>query len=80
MCRTRSVLLRDLSHLSVTVTQRYGISAVLGGKAVLWLEVRRSRDVYILLSVCVIKKYVLQSLECLWRKVYGQSLELFPLL
>lgn len=80
MCRTRSVLLRDLTHLSVTVTQNYGISAVLGGKVVLRFEVKRSKDVYILLSVYVVKKLILQSLECLWRKLSGQSLELFPAL
>lgn len=37
--------LRDLSHLSVTVTRHYGISAVPGGKIVLWVEAKRSKDV-----------------------------------
>lgn len=74
------MLLRDLSHLSVTVTRHYGISAMPGGDTVLWLEVERSEGVYILLSVCVVKKSILQSLECLWRKLSGQSLELFPTL
>lgn len=37
--------LRDLSHLSVTVTRHYGISAVPGGKIVLGVEAKRSRDV-----------------------------------
>lgn len=74
------MLLRDLSHLSVTVTQHYSISAVLGGKVVLRVEVKRSKDVCILLSVCVVKKYILQSLEWPWGTVSGQSLELFPTL
>lgn len=74
------MLLRELSHLSVAVIQHYGISPVSGGKVVLRLEVKRSKDVRILLSVCIVKKSILKSLECLWRKLSGQNLELFPTL
>jgi len=74
------VLLRDLSHLSVTVTQHYGISAVQGGKAVVRLEVKGSKDVCVSLSACSVKKSTLPSLECLWRKLSGQNLEVFPTL
>lgn len=43
----------------------------------LWLEGNTAKDVYMLLCVCVVKKSVVQSLECIWRKLSRQNLELF---